>query len=207
VPASNAGIFICGHRSIVKHVKQMSRTVIKPLISIAAASGFILLALISPAQANTLASTSPAANSVLTVTPNAVSVTAASPLIDQGNSVIVTDPSGVEVDDGSLAVNGTTAVAGMKPLTTSGLYTVTYTLLADGDTPLTGSFTFTFKAPSVISTPSPAPTSSSTPTPAGGTGTSGIVIMLLVLAVIVAVLLVWYAKQTFGGSKKKSRKR
>lgn len=185
----------------------MSRINLKPLISIAASSAFILLALISPAQANTLASTSPAADSILTVTPNAVSVTAASPLIDQGNSVIVTDPTGVEVDDGSLAINNTTAVAGMKPLTTSGIYTVTYTLLSDGDTPLTGSFTFTFKAPAVISTPSPVPTTTSAASQVGGTGTSGIVIGLLVMAGIVAILLVWYARQTFGGTKKKTRKK
>jgi methionine-rich copper-binding protein CopC len=185
----------------------MSRTNLKSALALTSSALFLLFGLITPASANTLASTSPAANAVLTVTPNAVSVTATSPLIDQGNSVVVTDPSGVEVDDGSLAVNGTTAVAGMKPLTTSGTYTVTYTLLADGDTPLTGNFTFTFNAPTAISSPTPAPTVTSGATAVPSTGTSGIVIGLLVMAAIVAVLLVWYARETFGGRKKKSRKR
>jgi methionine-rich copper-binding protein CopC len=94
-------------------------------------TGAISLALmaisLTPAHAIDIAVTSPAAGAVLTVTPNAISVTTTGPLIDQGNSVVVTDPNGIEMSDGSLVVANTTAVAGMKPLTLSGTYTDTYT--------------------------------------------------------------------------------
>lgn len=154
-----------------------------------------------------LAVTSPAANAVLTVTPNAVSLTATGPLVDQGNSVVVTDPNGLEVSDGSLVVSNTTAVAGMKALTLSGTYTVTYTLISDADGPLVGSYTFTFKAPGAVNSATPMPSNTSSPTPAGGTGTSGFVFVVLAMAVAVAAFLIWYARQTFGGSKKKPRRK
>lgn len=171
------------------------------------ASALFLSASPISAHAIDIAVTSPAANSILTVTPNAVSLTATGPLVDQGNSVIVTDPNGLEMTDGSLVVSNTTAVAGMKALTLTGTYTVTYTLISDTDGPLVGSYTFTFKAPGAVSSATPIPSNSSTPTPVGGTGTSGFVFVVLAMAVGVAVFLIWYARQTFGGSKKKSRRK
>lgn len=170
---------------------------------------FLSLMVISPATANAIdiAVTSPAAGAVLTLTPNAISVTTTGPLIDQGNSVVVTDPNGVEMSDGSLVVSNTTAVAGMKPLTLSGIYTVTYTLISETDGPLTGSYDFTFKAPGVISSATPIPSTSSTPMPINSGGTSGFVFVILFLAVAVAAFLIWYAQQTFGRSQKRSRRK
>lgn len=151
--------------------------------------------------ANSLSSSNPVAGSVLTTSPNSISLTTANPLADQGNQIMVTDPNGTEVDDGSLAVNGNTAVIGMKPLTATGIYTVTYTLISPTDPAVTGSYTFLFNAPSVISssTPTPTPTSSTNSTPAASsTGINTLVIVLLILAGIVFILLIWYARKTFG---------
>jgi hypothetical protein len=134
----------------------------------------------------------------LTVAPSAVSVTGQVPLIDDGNLMEVTDPQGKRVDDGVLAIDGASAVIGLKTLTVSGVYTVTYALFADNDIPLEGSFRFTFAAPSEITTPQPIPVES-TPAKAEGSnwGTNAFVIGLLVLAFFVLVLLSLYARKIY----------
>lgn len=171
-----------------------------------------------PALANSLASTSPAVGSVLQTAPNAVSVTATGSLLDQGNTLTVTDPTGTEVDDGSLTISDTTAVVGLKPLTATGIYTVSYSLLSATDAPLTGSFTFLFNAPSTITTSSPSPTPiSNAPTAAptkSNTGSSAAniaVIILFIVATLVGLFLVWYARMIWSESRthksQKSKKR
>jgi hypothetical protein len=134
----------------------------------------------------------------LTVAPSAVSVTGQVPLIDDGNLMEVTDPQGKRVDDGVLSIDGASAVIGLKTLTVSGVYTVTYALFADNDIPLEGSFRFTFAAPSEITTPQPIPVES-TPAKAEGSnwGTNAFVIGLLVLAFFVLVLLSLYARKIY----------
>lgn len=166
------------------------------------------------AFANAVASTSPTVGSVLTVAPDAVSVTATGSLLDQGNSIMVTDPSGNEVDDGSLTISDVTAVIGLKPLTASGIYTVSYSLLSATDAPLTGSFTFLFNAPSTLSSPSATPTqpassSSSKPVKAAGTSSSATVavIILFVIATLVALFLVWYARMIWVDTKNQKRRK
>ena len=52
--------------------------------------------LATPAQANSVVSTVPAVGAVLSQAPNAVSVTAATTLLPDGNSLSVTDPNGVQ---------------------------------------------------------------------------------------------------------------
>ena len=171
---------------------------------------FILLG--SPAaQANTVVSSVPAVGAVLSIAPNAVSVTAATSLLTDGNSLSVTDPNGVQVDDGSLTISDTTAVVGLKPLTATGIYTVSYTLLSATDTPLTGSYTFLFNAPANISTPSAVPTltTSSIITPQHTTTNSAANVAVLVfvgLATIVALFLLWYARLIWVQSRR-ARKR
>ena len=166
------------------------------------------------AFANAVASTSPTVGSVLTVAPNAVSVTATGSLLDQGNSIMVTDPSGNEVDDGSLTISDVTAVIGLKPLTASGIYTVSYSLLSATDAPLTGSFTFLFNAPSTLSSPSATPTqpassSSSKPVKPAGTSSSATVavIILFVVATLVALFLIWYARMIWVDTKNQKRRK
>ena len=153
------------------------------------------------AQANTLVATSPIAGSTLKAGPSAITITTEFPLIEEGNEIVVTDPNGKRVDTGILTVLGTDAVAEMKPLETSGLYKVSYLLLAEADLPLEGSFTFTYSAV-VISTPSasaiPQPSASSTAEPVGSNfGTNLFVIFLLGLSILVLIGMGAYARKIF----------
>ena len=153
------------------------------------------------AQANTLVATSPIAGSTLKAGPSAITITTEFPLIEEGNEIIVTDPNGKRVDTGILTVLGTDAVAEMKPLETSGLYKVSYLLLAEADIPLEGSYTFTYSA-IVISTPSasaaPQPSTSATSEPIGSNfGTNLFVIFLLGLSILVLVGMGAYARKIF----------
>lgn len=169
-------------------------------------AGFALISQAS-AQANTLVSSTPLAGSVLTETPNTVTLVSTSPLLDQGNEVSVTDSMGNRVDDGSLTVSDVNAIVGMKPLTATGVYTVTYTLLALNDDPLTGSFTFTFNAPAVISSATPTPTIvSPTATPVSHGTTDNLVIGSLVISFFIFIFLVWYAYRLISLSQAKKRK-
>ena len=153
------------------------------------------------AQANTLVATSPIAGSTLKAGPSAITITTEFPLIEEGNEIVVTDPNGKRVDTGILTVLGTDAVAEMKPLETSGLYKVSYLLLAEADIPLEGSFTFTYSAV-VLSTPSasaaPQPSASATAEPVGSNfGTNLFVISLLGLSILVLVGMGVYARKIF----------
>ncbi len=184
------------------------------------ASIFVLTVLASlalpAAQANTVVSSVPAVGAVLSIAPNAVSVTATTTLLTDGNSLTVTDPNNAQVDDGSLTISDTTAVVGLKPLTVTGIYTVSYTLLSPTDTPLSGSYTFLFNAPATISTPTTVatPTTSSASTPQQTTSNSSANVAILVfvgLATVVALFLLWYARliwvQSRRARKRKSRDR
>ena len=164
------------------------------------------------ASANSVVSSVPAVGAVLTQAPNAVSVTAATTLLADGNSLSVTDPNGVQVDDGSLTISDTTAVVGLKPLTVTGIYTVSYTLLSATDDPLTGSYTFLFNAPAAVTTPSalPTPTATSIAIPKKSSGSSAASITVLVfvgLATIVALFLIWYARMIWKQSRKARKRR
>ena len=168
----------------------------------------------SGAWANTLSEASPSVGSQLITAPNAISVTAAVSLLDQGNSLTLTDPNGRQVDDGSLTINDTTAVVGVKPLTVSGIYTVSYTLLSLTDDPLTGSYTFIYTAPVTISAPSVSPipqtsVSETVATPAPATtvdSTATVTVWVFVgLASLVALFLLWYARMIWVQSRKSRR--
>ena len=184
------------------------------MIAAKKAAGFAVLlagfALIAPASAlaNALVSSTPLSGTVLTVTPNAVTLVTQSTLLDQGNEVSVTDSMGNRVDDGSLTISDVNAIVGMKPLTATGVYTVSYTLLALNDDPLTGTFTFTFNAPAVISSASPTPTVvSPTAIPTSHGTTDNLVIGSLVISSFIFIFLVWYAYRLITVSQAKKRKR
>lgn len=177
----------------------------------------------SPALANSIASTSPAIGAVVASAPNAVSITTTGALLDQGNTLTVTDPSGTQVDDGSLTISDTTAVVGLTPLTSTGIYTVSYTLLSATDAPLTGSFTFLFNAPAAMTSPSATPTPSISISPQSGTvvasgnskttstpvnsSASIAVIVLFIVATLVALFLLWYAGMIWVDFRKARRKK
>ena len=166
--------------------------------------------LVSPtaAIANTLTTTSPASGAVLGTAPNAVSVTGTTALSDQGSTISVTDPRGLQVDDGSVTINDTTAVIGLKPLIAAGVYTVTYSLVSATEAPLTGSYTFLFNAPASVTSASPTPTQSASTAPVNkGTHTADIfVISLMVFALFVGIFLLWYARMLIRERKTAKRK-
>jgi len=164
------------------------------------------------AQANSVVSTVPAVGAVLSQAPNAISVSAATSLLPDGNSLTVTDPNDLKVDDGSLTIADTTAVVGLKPLTVTGIYTVSYTLLSPTDDPVTGSYTFLFNAPATVSSPgaTPSPTVTSTVIPKKSTGSSSASITILVflgIATIVALFLLWYARMIWIQARKGRHRR
>ena len=175
-----------------------------------AIAGLILLLPVysSSAFANSITASVPQAGSVLTTSPNSISISTAAPLSEQGNLIVVNNPNGVAVDDGSITINGNSAEVGLTELVTTGVYTVKYTLLSETDDPLTGSYTFLFNAPSSVGSPSPEPTTVVTTEVEKNLngGSNAFVYTLLVLAAFVFVFLIWYAKQSFGGSKRPKRK-
>lgn len=180
--------------------------------SILATSLFFTLIGATSAQANSIVASVPAVGAVLSAAPNAVSVTAASTLLADGNSLTVTDPNGAQVDDGSLTISDTTAVVGLKPLTATGIYTVSYTLLSATDDPLTGSYTFLYNAPAVVTSqsaaPSPTSTSISIPKKSGGSSAASVTVLVFVgLATIVGLFLLWYARMIWKQSRKARRRR
>lgn len=164
---------------------------------------YVLLAFITttvmagPASANSLVSTSPVAGSTVNSTPSAITLNTQDVVMDTGNTVTVTDPQGARVDDGTLTVNATTIVAGLKLMKVSGVYTVAYSLLTNNDVPLQGTFTFTFNAPSVISPATPtmiSPSATATEAPAStGLGVPVLVVGLIFAVGAVFLFLVFYA--------------
>jgi methionine-rich copper-binding protein CopC len=153
------------------------------------------------ASANTLVSTNPISGSTLSVSPTNVTVTGQVTLLadaPDASSITVTDPNGVRVDDGTIYISDLSATVGVRPLVESGSYTVAYSLAAEGDAPLEGSFTFKYLAPSVISTanPNPEPTQSQTPA-SSSWGTNVFVIVMLIVSVLVTIGLSLYARKLF----------
>lgn len=153
------------------------------------------------ASANTLVSTSPISGSTLSVSPTNVTVTGQVALLadaPDANTITVTDPNGVRVDDGTITISDVSATVGVRPLVESGMYTVTYFLASEGEIPLEGTFTFKYQAPSVISTANPTPEPTQSQSPASSSwGTNFFVIVLLILAVAVTVGLSLYARKLF----------
>ena len=165
-----------------------------------AALSALIFVLTTPvtAWANTLVATSPVAGQSLQSAPSSVTITTEAALLDTGNEVTVTDPSGVRVDDGLITIGDNSAVIGLKQLAKPGVYTVTYSLLAENDVPLTGTFTFNYVVPSISESVAPQPTESSASTPSGNNaGTTMFVIGLLIAALVVTVALARYARKLY----------
>lgn len=153
---------------------------------------------ISCAGANSLITTSPISGSTVTTAPTSVTLTSQVALLPDANEIVVTDPAGIRVDDGTLTVNDVNATIGLKSLVDSGIYRVSYVLYSEGDVPLEGSFTFNFSAPSVITPDEPSPTPTQTQTPASSSwGTNVFIIFILVTAFFVFIGLALYARKLF----------
>ena len=165
---------------------------------IAALAGVIGLTFLiaSPALANSLVATSPIAGSTLKVAPSAVTISVEITPMDMGNEITVTDPAGRRVDDGTLTVAGNDLIVGMKPITDSGVYKVSYNIISEMDVPLEGSFVFNFSTPTISAPQEVIP---STPAKVEGSdfGTNLFVIGLLVASFLVLVALALYARKIF----------
>jgi methionine-rich copper-binding protein CopC len=165
---------------------------------LAAAVGVLGLTFLmaAPALANTLVATSPIAGSTLKVAPSAVTISVEITPMDMGNEVTVTDPAGRRVDDGTVTVAGNDLIVGMKPITDSGIYKVSYNIISEMDLPLEGSFTFNFSTPTISTPQEVVPT---TPAKAQGSdfGTNLFVIGLLAASLIVLIALALYARKIF----------
>ena len=167
----------------------------KRIAALIGAIGISVL-LTGPALANSLVATSPIAGATLKVAPSAVTITVEITPMDMGNEITVTDPAGRRVDDGTLTVAENEIIIGMKPITESGAYKVSYNIISEMDVPLVGSFIFNFSTPS-ISTPEEVVPSTPAKSQGSDFGTNLFVIGLLVASFIVLVTLALYARKIF----------
>ena len=167
----------------------------KRLATVIGAFGFTFL-IAAPAVANSLVATSPIAGSTLKVAPSAVTISVEVTPMDMGNEITVTDPAGRRVDDGTLTVAGNDLIVGMKPITDSGVYKVTYNIISEMDLPLEGSFVFNFSTPTISAPVEVVPT---TPAKVEGSdfATNLFVIGLLVASLAVLIALALYARKIF----------
>ena len=158
----------------------------------------------SPSFATSIITTSPTAGSILNLSPSAISIKANSDLVEGANTVEVISPEGIRVDDGAIQIQGQVILVGLKPLQTSGTYTVSYTLMAIDEESTSGTFTFIYNAPDEVSLPTPTPTESEDPLASNNPNrlTDLFVIGLMIFAFIVLVFLSRYAKQTFNTPSK-----
>jgi methionine-rich copper-binding protein CopC len=168
---------------------------VKRLAAFIGALGLTFLA-IAPASANSLVATSPIAGSTLKVAPSAVTISVEVTPMDMGNEITVTDPAGRRVDDGTLTVAGNDLIVGMKPITDSGVYKVSYNIISEMDLPLEGSFVFNFSTPTISAPVEIVPT---TPAKVEGSdfATNLFVIGLLVASLAVLIALALYARKIF----------
>jgi methionine-rich copper-binding protein CopC len=168
---------------------------VKRIAALIGAIGISVL-ITAPALANSLVATSPIAGATLKVAPSAVTISVEITPMDMGNEITVTDPAGRRVDDGTLTVAGNDIIVGMKPITESGAYKVSYNILSEMDVPLVGTFIFNFSTPSISTPEEVVP---STPAKAQGSdfGTNLFVIGLLVVSFLVLVTLALYARKIF----------
>ncbi|MEY4346761.1 MAG: hypothetical protein RJA68_264 [Actinomycetota bacterium] len=174
---------------------QVKITRVRQFLATFALLGFLGM---STAGANSLITTSPISGSTITTAPMSVTLTTQKALLPDANEIVVTDPAGVRVDDGTLTMTEVSVTIGLRPLVESGIYKVSYTLYSEGDAPLEGSFTFNFSAPTVISSNEASPTPTESQTPASSSwGTNIFIIFILIMAFFVLIALVLYARKLF----------
>jgi hypothetical protein len=139
----------------------------------------LLVTIPATASAHTgLRTTEPAADSTVTATPQAVTLTFSASVL--GGEVTVTGPDGAPVGAGPVAHDGAVLTAPVA-LTAAGTHTVTWTAVADDGHALDGTFVFEHAPATPLPAPgtsAPAPTpdqaapTTTSPTATTGTGTS-----------------------------------
>mgnify|MGYP006267079149 FL=1 len=172
----------------------------RKFLNLLATASLLLLSIFAstqPANANSLTSTTPISGAILNTSPSAVTLVTQLPLANMGSEITVTDPNGSKVDDGTLTIDGSSAVVGLLPLTEKGIYTVNYSLITDNDVPLTGSYTFTFNAPEKITSPAPTKSKDASVKGANNLGTTIFVLLVGVAGIVVAMGLVIYGRKLY----------
>ena len=151
----------------------------------------LTIVIATSSQAALLVSSNPSAGAVVQVAPTQVTITADGALTEMGTSLVVSGEDGVRVDDGSVQVMGSTALVGVKPLSKSGLYTVTYQLIFVDGQNLNGSYNFTLIGPSPAKSSSTPITNGTLPPVAHSTflenlkrGGIGLLLAVLILVVV-----------------------
>ena len=166
-----------------------------------------------PAYAFDLVSADPSINSTITTAPSAVTLTFSSEVTETGSSLSVRAPSGMNVDDGSLLIDGANVLVGLKKLSESGKYTVTYQFMnLDGEM-LSGNYSFIYNAPAEISSPtasaSPNPsTTESQESPSEATGKSSRATDIFMIGLLITSFLVLiFIGKSLRKPKSKKRKK
>ena len=85
----------------------------------------------------------------------------------------------------------------MKELTISGIYTVTYLLVAENDVPLQGQYRFTYSSPVVSAAPSTTYSPTAEKVAGSNFGMNLFVIVLMLLAIAVLIALSLYARKLY----------
>ena len=123
----------------------------------------------SPAWAhNALISTTPGDGKSVRTPPSSVVLTFNEPAIRSGTKVLVTGPDG-SATDGDPQLVDTAVEQDLKAELPAGEYTVEWRVASADGHPISGTFSFTVRAPTVAESTTPAPTSSPS---AGPTNTS-----------------------------------
>lgn len=199
----------------VKRGRELSKSVVKwlrvlqPLI-VACVCTFTSL----PAFAFELTSAEPSVNSTITTAPSAVTLTLSSEVTETGSTLSVRAPSGMSVDDGSILIDGANVLVGLKQLSESGKYTVTYQFMnLDGEM-LSGNYSFTYDVPAEVSTPiaSSSPSASidvNQESPATATGKSSRATDFFMIGLLVTsfVVLIFIGKSLRKPKIKKRKKK
>ena len=185
--------------------KPLSRILLKRILGIFLV---ILVFLFNPASAHatSLLESNPRSGAVINIAPDAITLTANAQLDANGTSAVVTDPIGKKVSDGTVEAQGANLIIGLKPLTQSGIYTVSYTLVAVNDVPVTGSFTFLFNAPATLDANTDTTTGESGLNQNPNRMTDLIVIAMMIFAFFVMIWLSRFARRNFGRQVKNVKK-
>ncbi len=109
-----------------------------------------------------LVTSSPPVGAHLNALPSHVAVTFDGNLLAIGgtktNTLTVTDPNGKEVDAKNSQVTGATLTVDLNPVSTAGVFVVSWRVVSGDGHPEQSSYRFTVNGPTTITSPAPTPT-------------------------------------------------
>jgi methionine-rich copper-binding protein CopC len=150
----------------------------------------------APAAAhNALVSTAPAAGARLAQPPGAVVLTFDEPALALGTAIVVTDPSGQEIQSGPPDLVDNTVTQPLRAGAPAGPYTVVWRVTSADGHPISGRLAFAADAPAASSGVDPASATTTPPATAapsgpgaGGSAWVGLLGGLAVLGVVLVLL-------------------